>query len=474
MHNRTTEIVFPYPDEIREYFAFRVHNYRHMPAYRNHGWDGSITLMKGSEVPTGLFLVVREEIEKGLNVSFRVKDRRTIPEFTPTFRPLKGYEVRQVQTDAVNAMISNAATGGIVINATGTGKTATAGIFFSRLVGKAVFVVNELSLLAQAREELSRVLGEQVGFVGDGVYKPKRITVATAQTMQLHGQSERFEKWKKSLSVMVIDELHEMLNGRQFQIADMYLPQTVYGLTATLEMKREDVRYKAHALCGPKIFSYEYADAVKAKHLTPGVVVGVDLRREILFDPEQQTPAEVYAKYIAKSKERNNLVESLVREALDRKRTVAVLVERLDHLRFLSRRLADIPHRVVCGRVTWQDRREAVAEMESQDVRLILANRVFKKGVNVKKLDCIIDAASTANGNDARQKFGRGVRLNPDKNGLIYVDIGDSPRRLGEKNLYQKGTKIRRKSLRDQKIIVRQALTTDPKEVFDLAFRLLK
>jgi hypothetical protein len=44
--------------------------------------------------------------------------------------------------------------------------------------------------------------------------------------------------------------------------------------------------------------------------------------------------------------------------------------------------------------------------------------------VSINAIDVMIDGASQRSKNDARQKYGRGVRLNKGKRGLIYFDVG--------------------------------------------------
>jgi superfamily II DNA or RNA helicase len=65
--------------------------------------------------------------------------------------------------------------------------------------------------------------------------------------------------------------------------------------------------------------------------------------------------------------------------------------------------------------------------MDAGKANLIIANQVFKKGINIKRVDLIIDCAQRSNKNDVLQKFGRGVRLHSDKKGLLYVDIATVP-----------------------------------------------
>jgi superfamily II DNA or RNA helicase len=82
---------------------------------------------------------------------------------------------------------------------------------------------------------------------------------------------------------------------------------------------------------------------------------------------------------------------------------------------------------------------------------VIIASKVFKKGISINRLDLIIDAAGRKNREDAVQKFGRGVRRHKHKRGLIYLDISDTDYRdkeRDEKNPLAKAARRRKKALK--------------------------
>ena len=77
------------------------------------------------------------------------------------------------------------------------------------------------------------------------------------------------------------------------------------------------------------------------------------------------------------------------------------------------------------GKVKGKDRLEAVKDFEQDEFRLLLANVVFTKGIDIKRLDTIVDAAAKRSPDDALQKYGRGVRKHKDKYNLRHYDIRD-------------------------------------------------
>lgn len=157
----------------------------------------------------------------------------------------------------------------------------------------------------------------------------------------------------------------------------------------------------------------------------------------------KQTSSD-YENYVVDNNERNYLIYRLAKYCWKKGHYIIILVERVRHLSILSRRFdkVGIPHKVVSGtfrgkHIKVKERMKSKDRFEKGKIRLIIANKVFKKGINVKRVDVIIDAAGMSSKEDAIQKFGRGVRLHHDKLGLMYFDIADrdeKPRTIYVKN----------------------------------------
>lgn len=475
LFNRRAKFIGPYPRQIlQKYFRFHPPNYFFMRMYRsfdddgNRRWDGYVNLLKYRRVGTGLFLTLKDKIEKEQRIKFIVRDRRRIPRFTPI--DLTGS--RPYQTSCVESM-QESVSGGIILAATRIGKTRIAGMFLKSMSGSGVFVVDELTLMEQARKELEEVIGEKIGTIGDTKFRPRRITVATIQTMHLHSGekltqlekkkgykpspfAKEYEEWSQSLKCIFLDELHVQLNHRSFSVVEELKPRMVFGMTATLELKKIAVRLKAINLCGPVIFDYGLEKGTAQGFLTPGVAVSVGVRQE---DHELFNYREAYNDLIVNSKERNLVITNLVKECHKQGRSIILLTERVKHLKLLSRQLKDIPHEIVYGAKEVGERLAAIKAFDKGSLRLILTNKVFKKGITIKSVDTMVDCAAMKSKNDTVQKFGRGIGLCKGKKGLIYFDVSDRSlegltREHQNWNRFNKATVSRLKALRAKGITV--------------------
>jgi len=323
-------------------------------------------------------------------------------------------------------MVQHSHHGGLVLAATGTGKTEAAGLYFKRLVGYGVFIVDEVYLAEQSRKAIARVLGEPVGLVGQGVYDPRRITVALIQTLDraLLKTKERvrvhpkFLTWFKALEIALVDEIHTDINTRTAAVVDAINPKAVFGLTASLQLEELEVRLRAIELAGPPIFRYSIVQGQKDKILQQGKVFQIPFENS-LVDAN-------YNCSVVRNRERNNLVQRLAEAAVMQGRIVVVMAERRMHLRILHHRFQNIRHEVLSGAVNRKGERAAiVAAMNEKRLPLLIASRVFFKGVDVPELDAIIDATGLPGANSALQRFGRGVRKAESKRDLVYMDISD-------------------------------------------------
>jgi len=411
--------------EIKPYFAYKDPSAN----FKSPGWDGVKNMMARGRVATGLWLDKHASLEEA-GFRFAVTDTRR----SLAFNPASDDDLRDYQQEAIEAMIAASNTGGIVLAATGAGKTKLAGGFLKRLRGTAVFICDELTLLEQSRRQIESVVGGEIGVVGHSVFRPKRVSVATIQTLSKHRRNPAFQKWFKSLNVLIIDEIHVALNKRNIDIVTQIRPQAVYGLTATLQMRKPHIHIPAIALAGPVLFEYTIQEGVEEGHLSTGIVCHLAFNDPLCDTApgylsegkwiKRGTREAEYRYHIALNRARNDCVEALAREGVKRGRRVVVLVERRVHLRVLSKRLEDIPHQALSGERESEDRLAAMKAMDARELPLILASKVFGKGVDVQTVDMIIDASAMPGRDGAIQRYGRGVRKSGNKV-LWYIDIAD-------------------------------------------------
>jgi superfamily II DNA or RNA helicase len=493
-----------YDTKLRSYWSYSVENYNHIlrakpyfrqcrichlyPSQHRHKvdhdyvpvWDGRISLFKRGQVPAGLFWATCKDIEKKENIKFKIKTDVDIVENRSKRKWLVSDNEYKFQNDCVTLIHLNASMGrgGLILNATGSGKTRIAAMAASRLDCEILFIVDQLVLLRQAQKEISNNLKEEVGYVGESKFRLQRVTVATIQTLHLHLRDPKFLRWFRAVQVIFIDEIHEMINKSNFSVVQTAKPLCVFGLTATLGLSRKPTRLKAYSLCGPVIYEYPVQRGMKEGVLSQGLCIQLEYENSIKH-LEDWTQPRAYRKRIVKNGERNYVITQLTKYAVRNGKYVCIVVERLKHLEEISERLKDlhVKHKVVAGTykgkgIKVKERFKSKDKFEEGKIRCLVVNKVFKKGIDIKRLDLIINAAGKPSVNDAIQVFGRGVRRHKDKVGLICFDVNDVDSRDKERrhrkekqNWLSVSAKRRIRALKKAGIIVRKIVWNE-----DLSF----
>lgn len=426
------------------------------------GWDGKQRFLKDNVLPSGLFRGSYTEAEKKLNLKFDIGWK--LPEPRPFKFGLHTDDEHKYQAKCADAMCAAVPYGGgCVTNATGTGKTRIAAVMFSRVSYACLFVVDQVDLLYQQRDELESWLGEKVGVVGDSEFEVQRVTVATSQTLHLRRDDDKFLDWYRSIKIVIVDELHEQMGRRNFSILKVIKPIARFGLTATLQLKKKSVWMRAYSFAGPVIYSLPLKEAVKKGVLSEGKAL------QLLFPSytEEYGKMNYQDQYVEEVIEHEVKRRAIVKvtEELTRDRFVIHLAERRPHIEALSELLGSFRHKVAYGPVPRERRRKAISKMEKGKLRLIIASRVFKKGINVKRVDAIVDLAEGDSIDDTQQKYGRGVRLHPDKTGLVYVDFGTYDTEVwGEKSRFTKRANHRARALRALGVNLKRVKVTSAKQ----------
>ena len=437
-----------------------------IPEEERQGWDGRISMMKDDSIPVGLLLAeeTKKDLAKaGFDVEIVSWSKRPKVVEQKGFKELdKKYSYQNFAVDNMLRSISDFG-GGLVLSATGTGKTKTASQFFSHIDGKCLFIVDTIDLLYQSQKEIQMWLkkegyDQEVGIVGNSQFNPKRITIATIQTLHKHARKKSVRDWLKTIDIILIDEIHKMMARRNFSVVNIAQPQAVIGLTATMQLKRKPIRFKCIAICGPKIFEFPLHEGVEKGVLSPGVVIQIPVdsnhapRKQIKVRGKLVGVSD-YIHEVVDNKNLHRVVVNLVKECLSQDLCVAVLVERIKHLKRLHKRLKDYDPKIFYGAIKVADRKKQLITFDKGKDNLILANQVFTKGINLKRIDVVIDCAQRGNKDDAQQKYGRAVRLHTEKAGIYYFDMFTEGK-------MEKAAKSRKGAFRQLKVPIK-VLTTD-------------
>lgn len=144
-------------------------------------------------------------------------------------------------------------------------------------------------------------------------------------------------------------------------------------------------------------------------------------------ETKKLTYKDAYDEVITNNRERNMLIEDLIRKQYAQGKTVLCLVRYIEHGHNLLNLLKDLGKdvRYVNGELDSKLLMQTLDDLDKKKVRVVIGTSVFNEGVDVKHLDCVINATAGDSSVNAMQIVGRALRKVPGKEQVEIFDIAD-------------------------------------------------
>ena len=402
-------------------------------------------LITGRQGTTGLFLTgllprIKKHCRKrGHRVKFIGRQERIRP-----VKPakLKGIVFRPDQLKALRTAAKKAR--GRIIFPTGSGKTLIAlGIIsmFDKI--NSLFLCHTTDLLNQSAEEAKRFFKNVVIVGGGNKVEWKRIEQSKGVIVIATIQS--FVKYPALcygdfFDLVIVDEVHHA-NAKKSQygkVIQSLLAPRRYGLTATTPTK--DVQ----SLTNEGFFGEVIAQLTEKEGQEAGIIANVDINLVPVpynTDLNQKCRGNYknYYKYgIVQNRQRNICILKEVKQSLKSGEQVLIIVEAIKHGKILKKMIKRRLHKkcdFVHGATDRQKRMEVKKLMKSGKLRLAIASRVWKEGINIPSLNHIINACGMKEEKAVIQALGRGLRTTKDKDRVKLSDFLDPYKYLAEHSI---------------------------------------
>ena len=360
----------------------------------------------------------------GLAVCLEKEPERQTPKFkaelpNKTFRPDQEFLLRRVY-------IRNR---GFFESPTGSGKSIIiAGILSAYRDKQALIIVPSKTLLHQMVSDLKEEGIKNIGLVGDGNKAPNKVTVGIINSVVNNFK----EDWVRKAEVVIVDEAHGINKDNGYDTVLLSCKASIrIGLTAT--------RPKADAVRGLYLEGLlgEYLGRVPADLLIEkGVLAKPNI---ILVEPEFPLDTDLIKNYkdsyetgIVQNSHRNKLIAKICEDMKRQKRTSLVIIWKTKH----GEKILDELERIgglrcvfVHGKTKGKERERVRKLLDAKEYDVVVASDIWKQGVNIKSLDCVINAAGWKAEIPVMQKLGRGLRTTDVKDTLYYVDFMDTGNR---------------------------------------------
>lgn len=328
---------------------------------------------------------------------------------------------------------------GVIHYPTGSGKTTIFLSFISMFpTARSVIIVNTQDILIQTAQIAKRMFPGNVGILGAGENSINhQITVATIQSLNRMDLSSSFFK---NLDIVIVDEAHHVSKftepfvrkgegGSYAKVLSSILAPIRLGFTGTLPYIEEG-KMALEGYIGPVISSKKPEEI---KRLAK-VIIQLKKLPETYTLKDLKTYPDVYRLGVIFNSRRNKQVVLDAEEYVKQGRTVLILVTAIQHgfnIKEMAERI--IPHRdieFVYGDMEGNKRDEIKKSLNEKRTEIVIADVVWKEGIDIPTLGAIINAAGGKSEIATLQNIGRGSRrVEGVKEDIILKDYFDGSHR---------------------------------------------
>ena len=339
--------------------------------------------------------------------------------------PHLGPPPNEVQTQALDALERTRAAGnsaGLVVLATGLGKTYLAALDSNHSQYRRVlFVAHREEILAQAMETFRWLRPDaHMGlYAGQDKLPDAEVLFASIQTLGRMHHLKGFDR--HAFDYIVVDEFHHAAAATYRRLIDYFQPKFLLGLTATPE--RTDGG-DLLTLCQENlVYRCDFIEGIRRGLLCPfhyfGVPDEVDYTnipwRSSRFDEEELTKA-----LATQARAQNALDQYKTRAG---KRTLAFCCSKR-HADFMADFFRNAGLRVasVHSGERSDPRAGSLEKLRAGDIDVAFAVDMFNEGVDVPQVDTVMMLRPTESRLLWLQQFGRGLRTAEQKPHLTVID----------------------------------------------------
>ena len=312
---------------------------------------------------------------------------------------------------------------GLVISATGTGKTFLSAFDVSQFSpDRVLFVVHRGQILNKAKEDYKKILGGPDLDYGvlSGEHKDlgAKYLFATIQTLSKESVYSQFAK--DHFDYILIDEVHKAGAVSYHKVIDHFSPKFLLGMTATPE--------RTDGFNIFELFDYNIAyeirlqEALEEDMLCPfhyfgvtdfekdGELISEETDFSQLVEADRVTYLLDKLSYYGSSR---NKPKGLI--FCSRKKEAKVLAERFNANGIASTYLS--------GEDSLKTREDEVSRLEKGEISYIFTVDIFNEGIDIPKINQVVMLRNTQSSIIFIQQLGRGLRKHPSKDYVTVVDF---------------------------------------------------
>ncbi|HEK9099876.1 DEAD/DEAH box helicase [Bacillus pfraonensis] len=312
---------------------------------------------------------------------------------------------------------------GLVISATGTGKTYLSAFDVRRFAPKRMlFIVHREQILLKSKSDFQKVLGgidNDFGiFSGSNKQTDAKYLFATIQTISKKDNLSQFDP--EAFDYILIDEVHKAGAQSYQDVIEYFKPKFLMGMTATPERTDNVNIYE--------LFDYNVAyeirlqEALEEDMLCPFHYFGVT---DFEYNGETIDDTTVLSKLVTEERV-NHIIEKVQYYGFSGEKVTGLMFcSRKEEAEQLSRALNEKGFRTVAltGDHSQEERALQVNQLENGMLDYILTVDIFNEGIDIPSINQVVMLRQTQSSIIFIQQLGRGLRKHDSKDFVTIIDF---------------------------------------------------
>ncbi len=364
---------------------------------------------------------IKNELTNGVNTTFNeIYESENSLELAHEIKPNK---MQEAALEQIAGLREKNLDKGLVISATGTGKTYLSAFDVRAYQPKRMlFIVHREQILLKAKEDFKRVLGgkdEDFGILsGTRKNYQAKYLFATIQTLSRDKYLAHFKA--TDFDYILIDEVHKAGAISYERVLAHFEPKFLLGMTATPERTDDYNIYK--------LFDYNIAyeirlqEALEEDMLCPFHYFGVT---DLEYVGEVTNDAQLISKLVTEERV-THLIEKITYYGYSGKQVQGLIFcSRKLEAEELSKTLNNKGYRTraLTGENNQEEREEAIEMLENGALEYILTVDIFNEGIDIPSLNQIVMLRQTESSIIFIQQLGRGLRKHESKDYVTIIDF---------------------------------------------------
>jgi len=350
--------------------------------------------------------------------------RRTVisdPQLHPSLGQVE-IEPHVIQQEALSRLENARKMGarkGLVVMATGLGKTYLSAFDAKQVGGKILFIVHNNSILEQSREAFARVFPERSTGLYNGYEKTtdKDILFANINTLRTH--FKLFEVTE--FNYIIVDEFHHGVNYQS--VLSYFKPSFLLGLTAT--PNRTDQRSILSLVDENLVFEMNQKQAIERGFLTPFHYFA--LKDNVDYSNIQHNGFRYNINDLNRAliiKTRDDVIIEKFKELAGSEKSIAFCVS-IEHAKRAAGHFNDagIPSIAIHSGMSNLSRNEKISDFRNGKYQVVFVRDIFNEGIDFPEVGSILFMRPTESKIIFTQQLGRGLRLCAGKKEVIVLDF---------------------------------------------------